>query len=273
MRAVCLVLWYTGAHVVWRYWQPTVKKMNLGCRTSCWQVSWQASAEAWTANNIILSPPPVSPCLSLTFPIWWHDGYDSVTLTARVGCKRTGINWGKQRETGRESQRYIERSGRWREPAEVGSRGEYISEWTTWIYWIIHSFWNVFEFFFFFFLPFSIHSACWVLALSEIPLPFQYPHYSVTASWPEPGFMFDVLWSLGDWNFLPWSEVAIGYLWSEHMSVGRITNISLGSPSFYALAETGEGIDLVGGLEFLLGANENNYKKIIKGLTFCCTHE
>lgn len=70
-----------------------------------------------------------------------------------------------------------------------------------------------------------------------------------------------------------YSEVAVGYLWSANKSVGRITNISLGSPSFYALAETGVGIDLVGGLEFLLGANKNNYKKIMKGLTFCCTHE
>lgn len=42
------------------------------------------------------------------------------------------------------------------------------------------------------------------------------------------------------------------------MSVGRITYISSGSPSLYALAETGVGIDLVGGLEFLLGANKNN---------------
>lgn len=81
-------------------------------------------------------------------------------------------------------------------------------------------------------------------------------------------FMFDVLWSLSDWNFFPSSEVAIGYLWLEHMSVG-----SLGSPSFYAQGETGVGIDSVGGLQFLLGANKNNYKKIIKGLTFCCTHE
>lgn len=74
-------------------------------------------------------------------------------------------------------------------------------------------------------------------------------------------------------DFLLLSEVAVGYLWSAHMSVGRITNISLGSPSFYAQGETGVGIDSVGGLEFLLGANKNNYKKIIKGLTFCCTHE
>lgn len=55
--------------------------------------------------------------------------------------------------------------------------------------------------------------------------------------------------------------------------LARITNISLGSPSFYAQAETGVGIDSVGGLEFLLGANKNNYKNIIKGLTCCCTHE
>lgn len=39
------------------------------------------------------------------------------------------------------------------------------------------------------------------------------------------------------------------------------------------LAETGVDIDLVSGIEFLLGANKNNYKKIIKGLTLCCTHE
>lgn len=58
-----------------------------------------------------------------------------------------------------------------------------------------------------------------------------------------------------------------------YMSVGRITNTSLGSPSFYALTKTRVGIDLVGGLGFLVGANKNNYKKIIKGLTFCCTHE
>lgn len=46
-------------------------------------------------------------------------------------------------------------------------------------------------------------------------------------------------------------------------------NISLGSLSFHALAETGVGIDLVSGIEFLLGANKNNYKKIIKSLTLC----
>lgn len=50
-------------------------------------------------------------------------------------------------------------------------------------------------------------------------------------------------------------------------------NISLGSLSFCALAQAGVDIDLVGGVEFLLGPNKNNYKKIIKGLTFCCTHE
>lgn len=59
----------------------------------------------------------------------------------------------------------------------------------------------------------------------------------------------------------------------QRMSAGRISNISSGSPSLYALLETGAGIDLVCRLEFLLGANKNNYKKIIKGLTFCCTHE
>lgn len=59
----------------------------------------------------------------------------------------------------------------------------------------------------------------------------------------------------------------------QQMSAGRISNISLGSPSLYALLETGVGIDLVCRLEFLLGANKNNYKKIIKGMTFCCMHE
>lgn len=57
------------------------------------------------------------------------------------------------------------------------------------------------------------------------------------------------------------------------MSVCGITNTSLGSLSFYVLAEAGVHIDLVSGIEFLLGANKNNYKKIIKGLTFCCAHE
>lgn len=71
-------------------------------------------------------------------------------------------------------------------------------------------------------------------------------------------FMFDAVWSLSDSNLLPWSDVAVGYLWSVHVSVGRITNISLGSPSFYAQGEAGVCIDSVGGLEFLLGGNKNN---------------
>lgn len=66
---------------------------------------------------------------------------------------------------------------------------------------------------------------------------------------------------------LPWVTC------DKNMSVCRIMNISLGSLSFCALAQAGVDIDLVGGVEFLLGPNKNNYKKIIKGLTFCCTHE
>lgn len=99
-------------------------------------------------------------------------------------------------------------------------------------------------------------------------------HIRVSASWPGLWFLCLMLYGASvTGTFLPSSEVAVGYLWSAHMSVGRITDISLGSPSFYAQGETGVGIDSVGGLEFLLGANKNNYKKIIKGLTFCCTHE
>lgn len=59
----------------------------------------------------------------------------------------------------------------------------------------------------------------------------------------------------------------------QQMSAGRISNISLGNSSLYALLETGVGIDSVCRVEFLKGANKNNYKKIIKGLTCCCLHE
>lgn len=59
----------------------------------------------------------------------------------------------------------------------------------------------------------------------------------------------------------------------KHASICRTTNISLGSSSFYALNAAGVDIDLVGGKEFLLGANKNNYKKIIKGTTLYGAHE
>lgn len=111
--AVCLVSGFTGARALRRHWQPAINKMNLGCRTGCLQVSQQASAEARTANNIILLPPPGSPCHRLTFPSWWHDGYDSVTLTARAGYNRTGNKWRRQRDIGRERQRYTGKEMKW----------------------------------------------------------------------------------------------------------------------------------------------------------------
>lgn len=125
-------------------------------------------------------------------------------------------------------------------------------------------------FYLFIFLQFYIDSVCWVSIRSACKASTL--QCSCILDWTLV-FMFDVSWSLSSWNFLHWSEVAVGYLGSAHTSVGRISYISSGSSSFYALAETGVGIDLVGGLEFLLGANKHDYKKIREGLTFCCTHE
>lgn len=119
--AGCLYPWHltemscvSGIGLYWSACAVTLltgswKKMNLRCRTS----SRQVSAVSWMANNIILSPPPVSLRCSFTFPFWWHDGYESVTLTGRVVCNRIGSKWRRQRDMGRGRWRYMEVEEKW----------------------------------------------------------------------------------------------------------------------------------------------------------------